>query len=465
MSMRKTLAALASVVLLSAVMGSATSSPALATGESWSPITPPAANNWSSVAYGNGVWVAVGLGTNQVMRSSDGGVTWTTVTGPQTADWSSVAYGNGVWVAVARTGTNRVMRSTDGGVTWTAVTVELLAWSSVAYGNGVWVAVALGTNELMGSINGGQTWSREGGAGEANLWSSVAYGDGGGGPVTTVWVAVSSNGTNRLMRSTTGGVTWTAVGSSGGVGALDWRSVAYGNGVWVAVAHNASQVMRSLDSGQTWSTSSVGVEASSWRSVAYGGGVWVAVADGGTNRVMRSTDGGETWTSLGSAAGVEANSWMSVAHGAGTWVAVAMSGTPLVMRSVTPASSGAGASESPGAPGIFLHIAGTPGRLVEGTPVYHGSVGVAPNTSYTLSVQSMDARALTRTVLVTGVTGGRGHVEGRIQLSALAPGSYKIVMTGTHRFGNSLVLTNHIRVDAAGKFVSVSPESMQPTLR
>jgi hypothetical protein len=137
----------------------------------------------------------------------------------------------------------------------------------------------------------------------------------------------------------------------------------------------------------------------------------------------------------------------------------------VLVRDAAPSESSPRSTAAPGTGGIFLYIAGSPGRVVEGTPVYHGSAGVAPNTSYTLSVQSMGARALTRTVLATGVTNGRGHVEGRIRLGALAPGSYKIVMTGTHPLGHALVLTNHISVDAAGKFVSVSPESLQPSLK
>jgi YVTN family beta-propeller protein len=132
----------------------------------------------------------------------------------------------------------------------------------------------------------------------------------------------------------------------------------------------------------------------------------------------------------------------------------------------SPASSAVSASEvSAGMPGIFLYIAGSPGRLAEGTQVYHGSANIAPNTSYTLSVQSMDARGSTKTVLATGTTKGRGTVNERSELGSLAAGSYKIVMTGYHPLGYPLVLTNHISVDAAGKLVSVSPESLQPSLR
>ncbi|MTA78115.1 MAG: hypothetical protein F2520_07635, partial [Actinobacteria bacterium] len=46
-------------------------------------------------------------------------VTWTARTAAEANSWSSVTYGNGVFVAVAYSGSNRVMTSTDG-VTWTA---------------------------------------------------------------------------------------------------------------------------------------------------------------------------------------------------------------------------------------------------------------------------------------------------------------------------------------------------------
>lgn len=77
----------------------------------------------------------------------------------------------------------------------------------------------------------------------------------------------------------------------------------------------------------------------------------------------------------------------------------------------------------------------------------------------------MDTGVFPRTVLASGLTNGGGHVEGQMRLGALAPGSYEIVMTGYHALGHPLVLTNHISVGAGGKFVSVSTESLQPTLR
>ena len=292
------------------------------TSVQWFGILAAEANQWTAVAYGNGVWAAVASsGTNRVMRSTDGGITWSAVVAAEANIWQSVAYGNSVWVAVASSGTNRVMRSTNDGATWSAVAAtEANTWRSVAYGNSVWVAVSgSGTNRVMRSTNGGVTWSAVAAA-EANAWESVAYGNG-------VWVAVASSGTNRVMRSTDDGATWSAVAAAA---ANEWESVAYGNGVWVAVATTGTnRVMRSTDDGATWAAVAA-AEANAWYSVAYGNGVWMAVAYNGTNRVMRSTNGGSTWTAVAAA---EANEWYAVAYGNGVWVAVAGTGTNRVMRS------------------------------------------------------------------------------------------------------------------------------------
>ena len=69
-------------------------------------------NQWYSVTYGNGLFVAVAFdGTNRVMTSPDG-TTWTARAAAEANNWLSVTYGNGLFVAVAVSGTNRVMHAT-----------------------------------------------------------------------------------------------------------------------------------------------------------------------------------------------------------------------------------------------------------------------------------------------------------------------------------------------------------------
>ena len=82
------------------------------------------------------------------MTSPDG-ITWTARSIPGSGQsWTTVIYGNGVWVAVAESsnsGAERVMTSPDG-ITWTmqqAAGDDSKRWFGLAYGGGKFVAVAL----------------------------------------------------------------------------------------------------------------------------------------------------------------------------------------------------------------------------------------------------------------------------------------------------------------------------------
>ncbi|MBB3838558.1 hypothetical protein FHS57_002563 [Runella defluvii] len=163
---------------------------------------------------------------------------------------------------------------------------------------------------------GGETWTAHTAA-EANSWRSVTYGNG-------LFVAVAASGANRVMTSPDG-VNWTA--RTAAENNL-WVSVIYANGLFVAVATDgANRVMTSPD-GINW-TARTAAAASQWYSVTYGNGLFVAVAVGGDNRVMTSPDG-INWTAR---TAVEANEWTSVTYGNGLFVAVAVSGSTRVMTS------------------------------------------------------------------------------------------------------------------------------------
>ena len=287
-------------------------------GIGWTARAAAEASLWRSVAYGNGLFVAVATaGTNRVMTSPDG-ITWTARSAAEANQWNSVTYGNGLFVATALYGsTNQVMTSPDG-ITWTARAVpQTCSWNSITYGNGLFVAVSydgLGTGRVMTSPDG-ITWTGRT-ASEATQWRSVTYGNG-------LFVAVAYSGTNRVMTSPDG-ITWTARSASAAGG---WFSVTYGNGLFVAVDSGNSLVMTSPD-GITW-TSRTASENSEWGSVTYGNGLFVAVALSGTNRVMTSPDG-ITWTSRSAS---EANIWECVVYANGVFVAVGANGTNRVMTS------------------------------------------------------------------------------------------------------------------------------------
>jgi predicted RecA/RadA family phage recombinase len=286
-------------------------------GTNWTSQNSATDNEWNSVTYGNGVFVAIassGTG-NRVMTSPDG-ITWTSRTSAANNLWTSVTYGNGLFVAVAGNGAgNRVMTSPDG-IIWTSRTSAAdNAWQSVTYGNGLFVAVATSGagNRVMTSPDG-ITWTSRNSPAN-NSWYSVTYGNG-------VFVAVAWSGTGNRVMTSPDGINWTTRASA--ADNYDWLSVTYGNGLFVAVSLGTGiyQVMTSPD-GITW-TIRTSAAMNSWNSVTYGNGLFVAVAGNGTgNRVMTSPNG-INWTSRTSAAD---NLWVSVTYGNGVFVAVSQTGT------------------------------------------------------------------------------------------------------------------------------------------
>jgi hypothetical protein len=298
---------------------------AYADGITWTSRTSAADNGWTSVAYGNGTFVAVaqsGSG-NRVMTSPDG-ITWTSRTSAADNDWWGVTYGNGTFVAVSTSGTgNRVMTSPDG-ITWTSRTSAAdNDWRSVTYGNGIFVAVAQSGsgNQVMTSPDG-ITWTSRTSAAD-NVWYGVTYGNG-------TFVAVAGSGTGNRVMTSPDGITWTSRTSAADNA---WYGVTYGNGTFVAtsITGTGNRVMTSPD-GITWTSRTTPID-NAWYWVTYGNGTFVATALSGTgNRVMTSPDG-ITWTSRTSAAN---NAWRGVTYGNGTFVAVSIDGTGNRVMTSTP---------------------------------------------------------------------------------------------------------------------------------
>jgi len=243
----------------------------------------PAGNLFVAVAYS---------GSNRVMISPDG-FDWTPIFSIPSLPWTSVTYGDGLFVAVAAVtsfASQHVATSSDG-VNWTmrpsAAAGSNQLWNSVTYGNGLFVAVAygyglFGPSAVMTSPNGINWTDRQA---PYNGWTSVTYGDG-------LFVAVASDGANRVMTSPDG-INWTERQAPltydpeifYDVEADGWNAVTYGAGLFVAVATNGTNRVMTSPDGINWTVRSP-AEANSWRAITYGGGLFAAVASDGTNRVM-----------------------------------------------------------------------------------------------------------------------------------------------------------------------------------
>jgi surface protein len=284
------------------------------TSSGWTIRNTAADFDWQSVAFGNGLYVAVARNTQNLMTSPDG-ITWTQRAHNCGAlNWNDIIYANGIFVAVASgSATNNVMTSTDG-ITWTPRTTNSDNYNSVTYGNGLFVATATSGfgNRVMTSPDG-ITWTARNAA-TTNPWRGVTFGNG-------LFVAVATSGTGNRVMTSPDGINWTSRSSAAN---NSWYSVTYGNGLFVAVAIDGTgnRVMTSPD-GITWTIRSSAAD-NQWYDVAFGNGRFVAVAQSGTgNRAMSSTDG-INWTSETTAAD---NNWRGILCANGMFVSVANTGT------------------------------------------------------------------------------------------------------------------------------------------
>ena len=164
----------------------------------------------------------------------------------------------------------------------------------------------------------GTTWTT--GTIGAITWRSVCYGNG-------LFVAVGENGAG------VSNVTWSEDGknwnATNGTADDDWRGVAFGNGMFVAVCDDGtttSKVMTSPD-GKTWTAGTC--INNLWRGLCYGGELFVAVSSAASNKFQTSPDG-FIWTGSTVSNGTD---WTDVCYGNGIYVAVGKDGTKRVARS------------------------------------------------------------------------------------------------------------------------------------
>jgi hypothetical protein len=302
---------------------------------------------WSSVTYGNGVFVAVS--NSSTMYSSDS-VNWYIGDSP-VDEWTSVTYGYDKFVAVSNYGTTSNVMYSLNGSTWAIVPTETMSnsWTSVSYGNGQFIAVSSNATSIY-SVNGfvwteggtlgvasncitfgqgyfvcpssnsevssvsisidGQIWQEITLAYTASAYTGITHGDAG-------FIAVSS--TSLLLGFIpTFWVNPKQVSDSTKLNSVNWSGMAYGNGSFVAVGQGLIQT--SLDNGNTWSSFQV---SNTLSSVTYSPeiGTFLALPDFFGDGSYTSVDG-LTWTLNQTLPITVPSSQTSVTYGNGKFVAV-----------------------------------------------------------------------------------------------------------------------------------------------
>jgi hypothetical protein len=299
----------------------------------WISATLPLQSDWR-ITYGNGVFVALGNGTRNLIYSYDGlnwslGVLNLGASGP----WTAIKYGNGVFVASsfnAPSGNSTGTIYSYDGINWFQGGISNQDFYNVAYGNGVYLAnnpnaywrSTDGINWVQGGFSAGFVSYQS--AYGLNKFNSIGrFID---GPTNTVTIEpkftgeinnvrigavtpasgdftnLSSTGSANLVGTVNannlnviskinqtpvlggyaGTTGWTSANIMGGSS----RGMAFGNGIFVIVGiHNQAY---STDNGETWTTAATPVTGE-WRIVRYGNGVFVATNT--DTRIARSVDG------------------------------------------------------------------------------------------------------------------------------------------------------------------------------
>jgi hypothetical protein len=240
---------------------------------------------WGYCTFGNGVFAilrpnpANPPATYTCASSNDGGVTWTkgnTVA----ASWIGLCYGNGVFISFSTSGSFNSLamaRSTTNGVSYTALAQSLAIFAMAYGGNNTFVGV--GNNVAWVSTDGGVSFVSHAiaNAGKLIAIAHGSYQDTG----TGVYLAITSGG--GLLTSPDG-VTWTGLGGSlkglvtiqmisNGVGSAifhDYQFVAIYNGTGAGVAEEII-----LQSNTAWSVTYITMIAITAVGIAYGNGVFV----------------------------------------------------------------------------------------------------------------------------------------------------------------------------------------------
>ena len=383
------------------------------------------------------------------------------------AGWKSVTYGGGTFVAVSNRNSLRPIMTSPDGINWTirsAPSSSNSEWRSLTYGNGVFVAVGYVYLEraLIMTSPDGITWtSRTSAPGGSNEWQAVTYGEcvfTAGALPSGCFVAVGSRGTNNRVMTSPDGVVWTARVSVD----QTWRSVAFGNGTFVAVGD--ASVMTSPD-GVTWTRRTAG--SGSWMSVTYGEGLFVAVS---LDRTVMTSPDGIVWTRR--TAGVPSHPWRSVVFGSGTFVAVGDSGVMTSSNGITWTDRRSGVP-SPGSSYAWYSVAfgnGLFASITDRTP-YVMTSGVSPSAPTAVTAVAGDSQA--RVTWAAPETGGYPITEytvtanpgGSVCVSVALTCTFTGLTNGTS-YTFTVSATNEMGVGLASNpspAVTPNPQTSNPT--
>jgi len=299
----------------------------------WVARTLPTSQRWNSVAYGAGVFVAVGANAGNtagtVSATSPDGITWTNRTIPS-GIYYGVVFAGGQFLAFGASG---VLATSPDGITWTARTsTTTIQLCSMAYGNGLYVAVGATTSTPGVCVTSpdGITWtSRNPVAASEMIGMSVIFAE---GRFLMLPSSVASAASNRIYHSVDG-VSWSSIsitvpyGSSASVGTIPWGRITYFKGLLI-LSGVSERLFISRDMGITWATVPTGFSWSYPGLISANGILFMpgAVPASGTSTYLWYSFDGFRWSRIEMPS---ANYWLTagnngaqLAFGANTYLAI-----------------------------------------------------------------------------------------------------------------------------------------------
>lgn len=258
--------------------------------------------SYLSSAYGNGTFLCVQYlsspGGSSAATSADG-VTWTQRTLSTQGEWSSAAYGAGVFVICGRQtsgGLYTICMSSSDGITWSNRTLpaSISAPKVVTYGIGIFVMIAVGSSSYFTSGDG-TTWTQRS-LPISSTYNDIVYGNG-------LFFISDMNDPKKCLVSSDG-INWSQK-TNPGYSSVNNRFLSYGDGYFFDIQRNGtSQTIYKTLNGDDWSQVSNPSVGSGlyFGKILYGNGILIMPLgeSGGSvsNIIYYSTNDGDSWSNF-----------------------------------------------------------------------------------------------------------------------------------------------------------------------
>ena len=280
----------------------------------------PSQRTLARVAFGNGLYVAtVGQTSGRALTSPDG-INWTERVIGVGANFNSIAYGNGLFVAVAQ---NRTVATTPDGINWTlrgGIPPVVSFLSSITFTGSQFVCVSRDPSGFPDTGSGimtspdGINWTQRTAPTNQPLQGVTS----GNGLIVAVGTA---SGLDRTIITSPDGINWMLAPQQDEVGVSpSLRGVVFGNTGFVAIGGRGG-IYASPDGTSLWVSRTLQTSRS-YRGVAHDGATFCAV---GINGALSSSPDGVNWTPRTPPDPNAYFFWFSVTHANGLFVATGIS--------------------------------------------------------------------------------------------------------------------------------------------